>query len=305
MFRRSLLALSSVFCAGGLLPRGIIRADTVHLKGGGIIQNCRVVKEDPKVKDHEKLVFIRTPGGRMGVPKELVARIDRGKSVFDLYDEKLAKIRDDDGRGLFMLALWCQETAGLRQEMDELLKKTIALKPDDAEARHLLGYIKDGLEWKKLPPLKLVLRIDGKKTSTELQEAIRRQLTVAFMVREDVRLEKTTESINPDDLLELETQVALGKTPAAIFYGMAIRGPAVHCVVSFRAEGKGVDEKNPPSLVLKGEVMASVPNSEVQAVTDGLTRGAQRLHQFLDQLLQLRVKRLEAAAASEGAKKNA
>jgi acetolactate synthase-1/2/3 large subunit len=44
-------------------PPGV-SADSIYLKNGGVIHNCRKIAADPKVKEAGTLVFIRTPGGK-------------------------------------------------------------------------------------------------------------------------------------------------------------------------------------------------------------------------------------------------
>ncbi|MEK7447890.1 MAG: DUF1570 domain-containing protein [Planctomycetota bacterium] len=63
-----------------------------------------------------------------------------------LYKEKLKKLGSKDAEGHFQLAQWCQEK-GLGLEMKSQLRRTIRLKPNHAQARELLGYVKENNEW--------------------------------------------------------------------------------------------------------------------------------------------------------------
>jgi leucyl aminopeptidase (aminopeptidase T) len=121
-------------------------------------------------------------------------------------------------------------------------------------------------------------------------------------VRGDVRLAKVAGTGSPDDHQALDVALEIRATEAARFYGLEAQGPAVHAVVALNPEKKWAKRAAPSSLVLKGEVPASTPDASVKAVSDAFTRHAQSLHRFLDQLVQLRVQHLEAAASAAAGK---
>ena len=137
----SLRASAVLGVAFGWFLAGPAGADTVHLKDGGLILECRILREDT-----EK-VYLRTPGGSMGVPKAVIGSIEKAKSLFDTYDEKLARVPKDDFKGFFALAQWCRQAAGLRQEMYGLLEKVVELKKDHTEARRMLGHARIDGQW--------------------------------------------------------------------------------------------------------------------------------------------------------------
>jgi hypothetical protein len=283
---KCLLALGASWgCAVGL-P---LAADTVHLKNGGLIKDCRVLKDDPKAKAAPELLHLRTPGGRMGVPRDLVLRVEPAKSVFDVYDERRAAVVDRDVNGLFSLARWCAETVGLREERKALLERVIALKKDHAEARRLLGYAKVDGAWVLPPPLSVVLSVSGDK---DVEKAVRDQVRLVLADRGDIKLESAA---NPDDGLkccELAASVACTTTQTARFYGLKIRGPATQASATLKAKGSWLPGDG-RQVGLRGEVPASIPNAKTQALIDGFTQGARELHAFFDELIQLRVARWE------------
>ena len=133
MVRIAVLALSFLLVA---LP--LLRADTVYLKTGGLIKDCRMLKEEAGT------VFLRTPGGQMGVPREDILRIEKEESVFDSFDKQRVKLRKDDANGHFELARWCRQESGLRQEANELLKKVIARR--DRIDRAFRRIIREGVD---------------------------------------------------------------------------------------------------------------------------------------------------------------
>jgi hypothetical protein len=298
MIRLASITASVVIAAGGLLRPAPIAGDIVHLKSGGFIKDCRIIEADDRVTGAENLLFLRTPGGRMGVPKDQVIRVEKGKTVFDDFDAQRAKLRDEDAQGLFKLARWCQETAGLREEMVELLGKVIAASPDHGEARRLLGYVKSGKSWKKLTPLRLTFHMSSRDVPADLQDTVRSQLSVALGIRKDVILDQGAAKARPDDRCSVKVTVEVGSSGAATFYGKEIRGPATHAMMTLDAGADAGWAKPAGSLTLKGEVMSSMPEPRTMAVMDGFTRNATGLHRFLDRIAEIRIRRQEAASGA-------
>lgn len=165
-------------------PLARVRADTVYLKDGTHIPDCKVTRETPTQ------VWLRTPVGDMAVPRTEIDGIQRSKTVFDTYEERRAAIRDDDAAGLYKLARWARSTPGLRKESDALLEEVASLRPDHAETRRLLGHAKLGDEWVVPEPLSLSLEVRGQDA-----EAIRKNLGLLLKTRRDVRLEGEPSSV--------------------------------------------------------------------------------------------------------------
>ena len=110
-----------------LLAASSVRADTIFLKDGTQILDCKVKEE---TATH---VYLQTPVGDMGVPQSQIYRIVRTRTNHDTYKEQLASIRGGDVNGLFKLAQWCRSSSGLRKESDELTE--LRLKKIEEEFR--------------------------------------------------------------------------------------------------------------------------------------------------------------------------
>ena len=270
-----------VIAVGAFIPTTF--ADTVRLKTGGFINDCRVGRQD------SKLLYLRTPAGTMGVPRSIIRRIEKKKSAFDIHDDRRRQVSDKDAKGLYSLALWCKKTAGLRREMHELLARVIALKPDHGGARNLLGYVCVGKEWKKPPPLSLIVQSDSNK---KLIDALKRQLLVSLTERDDLRIEGRAARRRRQEKLyrcDVVAKVAMGRRATARFYGLKTHGPMLYAVVKLTGQAEWLGEQ-PISLSLEGEVPAGARNAAGQAIGDALTRNATKVQQFYDTICERRLK---------------
>jgi len=113
-------------------------ADRVHLKNGRVLEG-EVIDQGDKVE-------IKMSFGSATVPKEDVESIEPVKGATTEYQEKSAALAADDAEGHFQLARWCQER-GLKEEARAELLKVVAINPDHAGARALLGQVKVGDQW--------------------------------------------------------------------------------------------------------------------------------------------------------------
>jgi tetratricopeptide (TPR) repeat protein len=116
---------------GWLLGHGLAQADVLHLKDGR--------KLEGEVREEGDNVKIKTVGGEFSFPREQVDKVVRSKSKEQLYEEKRAKLKDDDALGHYALAVWCK-LEKMQQQMDEHLRKVIEIDPDHELARKALGY---------------------------------------------------------------------------------------------------------------------------------------------------------------------
>ncbi|MEN8150359.1 MAG: hypothetical protein ABFS86_11090 [Planctomycetota bacterium] len=123
-----------------LLLAGVAAADTLYLKNGRKFDG-RVVSETAT-----KVVFEIRGIGSQTFSKEDVDRIEKGASIFDEYDERIAKTDAEDPAAQFALGKWCMEN-GLRKEGRKAFKTVIKLTPDHKEARTALGYIRGDGRW--------------------------------------------------------------------------------------------------------------------------------------------------------------
>ena len=282
--RRLLLAaVLPALCALGLPA---LRADTVYLKDGTQILDCQVTSE---TATH---VSLKTPVGNMVVPRTEIFRIQKVKTAYDRYEEQLATVREGDPNGLFKLALWCRAQNGLRKESDDLLAKAIVLKEDHAEARRLLGYLKLGGEWVLPPPLAIRLKASGPNASD-----LRTNLDIFLKTRRDVVLAPVSDSRSdtgdPLDRCALDVSVTITRKGPTTFYGMSLASPTLAATVRFEAESPWIG-KTP----LRASATGLVPEkggTVSLAVQNALGSSSAILHRFLDQMAQLRSKKIEEA----------
>jgi hypothetical protein len=266
-FSRAIIAVIFV-CVGLVLLAGLLWADKVHLKGGGFIDDCRVVRKTPET------LHLRTP--------------------------KRAQVKDNDVNGLFRLAQWCQQTAGLREDMEAVLKDVLRLDENHVSARMLLGYVRDGKKWRKPPPLSLCLRVNGNK---ELKSDLWKQLSIQLRNRKDLHLDPDCKNTDKPNACELVAKVTTGRASSPSFYGVRLRGPVATASVTIEAQGKWLGGQGPKPVVLKGETPAATPGAEKQALADAVTREPHALQKFYDRLTEVRTRKLQAALRTQNAEK--
>jgi len=289
---RRRLALAAALIAGPFLS--CLRADTIFLKDGTQILDCKVTEESPTS------VSARTPVGDMVVPKSKVQRIVRTRSNYDKYQEQLSALREGDVNGLFKLATWCRTTEGLRKESDELLAKVIELKENHPEARRLLGHLKVGGEWIVPPPLTIRLRAGGGKEGD-----LHTNLGLFLKTRRDVRMADDPDAKSPGgdvlDTCAVDATVIITRKAAGTFYGVSVGQPTLGATVRLQAQSEWIG-KTPLKAAAEGQVPAASGNSQL-AVQNALGSSSLILHRFLDQLTQLRLKKLEERYRKDGGRK--
>lgn len=279
--RSSALILFALCTFGASLA---VRADTVFLKNGNQILDCKVTKET------DTIVYLRTPVGDMGVPKSQIHRIQRVKTAYDVYEEKLAATHERDTNGLVKLALWCRQgNAGLREESDELLRKVIEVNENHATARRLLGHLRVGGEWVVPPPLELRLVVAGAYSSD-----VRTGLELFLKSRKDVRLvsaeDKDTKEADPLAGCTLTATVAISRSAQSRVYGQAVGQTYLGATVILQAQSPWIGRK-PVKTQASGQVPAASGNARL-AVKNALGSSSASLHKFLDELRDLRAKQL-------------
>jgi hypothetical protein len=112
--------------------------DRVHLKNGRTLEG--------EVTDRGDKIDIKMSIGSTTVSKEDVESIESAKGAAAEYQERAAALAADDAEGHFQLARWCQER-NLKEEARAELLKVIAINPEHAGARALLGHVKVAGEW--------------------------------------------------------------------------------------------------------------------------------------------------------------
>jgi hypothetical protein len=280
----TLRALGACLLATVFLGGSSLRADTIFLRDGNQIVDCKVTKET------DSQVHVRTPVGDMVVPRTEVFRIQRTKSVYDQYTEQLAAIKESDAGGLLKLAMWCRSMNGLRKESDELLARVIGLNENQAQARRLLGHVKLGGEWVAPPPLSLRLKSNGRSAG-----AIQKDLALFLETRKDVRIAPEAGKAgagDSTDVASLEATLIITRKAAGTFFGTTVGQPTVGATVRLQASAPWLG-KTPLKSAAEGQVPAANGADEDLAVQNALGSSSVILHRFFDQLTELRLKKLE------------
>jgi HEAT repeat protein len=116
--------------AGAFLLGGTAAADVVRLRNGDLLEG--------RATDLGETVQVVTGETTVELPWSKVQLIDRASSSKDVLAARRAGVKDDDAKGLFALALWCQRQ-GMAAEARDLAGKVIALDSGNAGARAMLG----------------------------------------------------------------------------------------------------------------------------------------------------------------------
>ncbi len=276
------LPMAALLVACCVAAASTLRADTVFLKDGTYILNCQVTAET------DTTVSVRTPMGDMVVPRAEIYRILKQKSAYDVYTEQLSRIREGDINGLFKLAQWCRNTNGLHKESEELLAKIISLNENHLGARRLLGHVKVQGGWMVPPPLSIQLQVG----STVSVGDIRAKLVEFLKERKDMLVASDPASGGPLDSCTLKVSVAITRKAAGKFYGMTSSQGALGATVGLRAVSPWIGN-TPMKTAVDGQVPSSAGTNMGLAVQNALGTNGIILHKFLDQLIQLRAKKIQ------------
>jgi hypothetical protein len=91
------------------------------------------------------MIVVLMPAGEVTVPRSMVERIEKSKSVVEEYEEKEDGIDQADAGAWVKLGLWCR-AKNLPVREREAFEKAIEIDPDHEIARKHLGYEKvDGV----------------------------------------------------------------------------------------------------------------------------------------------------------------
>ena len=113
-------------------------ADVVHLTNGKTLEG--------KVTESAGSVVVELPGGKITLPREEVARIERKETLEDVYRARRAELAEDDVEGLFRLALWLREE-GWEKKAREEFAAVVKLDPDHRGAHYGLGHVRYDDRW--------------------------------------------------------------------------------------------------------------------------------------------------------------
>ena len=121
-----------------LLPQ-VVLADQVFLKDAGSLTG-RIVSQDATT------VKVDVGGGVIGVPMDSVARIEKGRSALDDYDDRARALGAKDVDGWRKLGKWAN-AQGLSSQASEAYKKVLAQAPNDPEANMAFGRVELNGKW--------------------------------------------------------------------------------------------------------------------------------------------------------------
>lgn len=114
------------------------RADEVQLQSGAVI-------EGRATRDGDTVV-VRMESGEIRLPADSVQRIKKSQASDDVAQRRRAALAARDIKGRIELASYCREH-DLRATERALLEEVIALEPNHAGARRLLGYVRTEHGW--------------------------------------------------------------------------------------------------------------------------------------------------------------
>jgi hypothetical protein len=124
--------LSGCLLAVALAPGGA-SADDVYLKGGGRISG-RITHQT------DAMVEVDVGAGLVSVRMESVARIEKGWSKLDEFDERAAKLGPRDREGWLALGRWAS-SQGLGVQARRAYEHVLTFAPSDPEANRALGRV--------------------------------------------------------------------------------------------------------------------------------------------------------------------
>jgi hypothetical protein len=125
-------ALLIITIAAAVLYARPALADVVYLKDGGKIEGTVEVKGD-------KTVVTVKEGMVVTLDSKDVLRIEKKKSSFEEYKEKLETLDEKSADGWYALGLWCKER-GLSRESEEAFGRVLGINPEHEAAHLALGH---------------------------------------------------------------------------------------------------------------------------------------------------------------------
>ena len=121
------------------LLAGAASAAEVYLKGGGQISGRIVTRSATTIE-------VDVGAGRIGVPASSVVRIEEGRSAFEEYEERAARLAASDADGWVALGGWA-ESKGLGTQARQAYERALAVSPTDPRANDALGNVNLNGRW--------------------------------------------------------------------------------------------------------------------------------------------------------------
>jgi len=122
----------------GLLA-GAASADDVFLKSGGQLSG-RIVSRS------ETAITVDVGAGRITVPASSVVRVQEGRSAFEEYEERAARLGPGDVPGWLELGAWAA-ARGLGTQSRQAYERALQASPNDPNANEALGRVQLNGRW--------------------------------------------------------------------------------------------------------------------------------------------------------------
>ena len=119
-----------LFCL--LLSPALLFADEIFLKGAGSFSG-KITQELPD------MIMINTGDGTVGVPRDRIHHVVKGRSPLDDYEERAKKLKPDNLQGWKELGRWAAH-AGISTQSRQAYENAMRISPNDLESRQALGF---------------------------------------------------------------------------------------------------------------------------------------------------------------------
>jgi hypothetical protein len=129
--RRAVLALA--------MMAGAASADEIYLRSGGHLSGVIV-------RESASSVEIEIGAGVVTIPRALIQNIVQGPSALAAYQARARALSPNDVAGWLELAEYAR-TSGLTGQARDAYRRVLVLDPNNAVARHGLGYRRVGEQW--------------------------------------------------------------------------------------------------------------------------------------------------------------
>jgi hypothetical protein len=127
------------FCLALMAAAAPAFADVLHLRSGGRIEGRIVERTDTSVE-------IELGAGTMTLPLASVARIEESRSVLDEYDQRRARLAQNDTAGWLALGEWSARQ-GLNNQARAAYRHVLILDPRNETANRALGFVEQDGRW--------------------------------------------------------------------------------------------------------------------------------------------------------------
>lgn len=164
--------MSKINAAGTVLlflaGSGLALADEVKLRNGATLEGT--VQEDGKT------VTVDLGYGTVSIDRSEIISISKPDQLNEEFERRLREVKEDDPNGRVQVAQWAAQH-GLKSRSITLLRKVLTMDPNNAGARHELGYVRYKDAWLNEEEYKAALglvRYQGEWMPADAAERLRR-----------------------------------------------------------------------------------------------------------------------------------